>query len=87
MNATVRKLGNSGAVILPKPVLAHLGVEIGGSIELNDSEPGKITIMAGKRHPREGWEEDAKRIAALGLTDEEKEWLEAPLSDDRDWEW
>jgi len=30
--------------------------------------------------PRSGWEEASKRLAALGLSDEDRDWLEAPLN-------
>ena len=40
-----------------------------------------------KRKVREGWEEAAKRIGALGMTDEEREWLEMPSDFDSEWEW
>ena len=32
----------------------------------------------------QGWEEDAKRIAAAGLTEEEREWLDADLTSGTD---
>ncbi len=86
MPTSIRKIGNSQGVILPKPALAALGVSEGGAVEF-DYEPGRITIVPARSDPREGWAEDAKRIAAEGLTEEEREWLEAPLSDDSGWEW
>ena len=79
----IRKIGNSSGVILPKSALRALGVEEGGAVEFVH-ERGKITIVPAKRDPREGWEEDAKRIAAAGLTDEEREWLEADLTSETD---
>ncbi len=86
MASSIRKIGNSQGVILPKSALAALGVAEGESVEF-DYEPGRIIIVPARSDPREGWAEDAQRIAAEGLTDEEREWLEAPLSVDADWEW
>lgn len=83
MATAIRKIGNSAGVILPKPALAALGVQEGGAVEFV-YEPGKISIVPARRKVREGWEEDAKRIAAAGLTDEEREWLEADLTSDTD---
>ena len=86
MRSSVRKIGNSAGVILSKPVLAVLGAEIGDQVEVTTTDDGKVVITS-VRHPREGWEEDAKRIAAAGVSEEEREWLEAPLSDDDDIVW
>ncbi|MDP3404299.1 MAG: AbrB/MazE/SpoVT family DNA-binding domain-containing protein [Brevundimonas sp.] len=79
----IRKIGNSSGVILPKSALAALGVSEGGAVEFVH-EPGRITIVPAKRAVREGWAEDSRRIAAAGLTDEEREWLDADLTSDTD---
>lgn len=88
MRSSVRKIGNSAGMILPKPVLDGLGVEVGDPLEitLNGDE---VVVKASKRNVREGWEEAAKLIAAQGLSEEEVEWLEAPLTaeTDEDWTW
>lgn len=70
-------------MILPKPALVALGVAEGGAVEFV-YEPGKITIVPARKRVREGWEEDAKRIGAAGLTEEEREWLDADLTSDTD---
>ncbi|MEW6390592.1 MAG: AbrB/MazE/SpoVT family DNA-binding domain-containing protein [Pseudomonadota bacterium] len=88
MRSSVRKIGNSAGLILPRPVLDGLGVEVGDPLEitLNGDE---VIVKASKRKVREGWEEAAKKIAAHGLSEEEVEWLEAPLTaeTDEDWTW
>lgn len=86
MPTSIRKIGNSRGVILPKPALQALGVAEGGAVEFI-YEPGRISIVPAKADPREGWEEDAKRIAAAGLTEEEREWLEADLTDEPADDW
>ena len=86
MASSIRRIGNSRGVILPKPALAALGVAEGGAVEFV-YEPGKITILPAGEDPREGWEQDSRRLGALGLTAEDIEWLEAPLGDDSGWEW
>lgn len=83
MPTSIRKIGNSQGVILPKPALQALGVAEGGAVEFI-YETGKISIVPARPDPREGWEEDAKRIAAAGLTEEEREWLEADLTSETD---
>jgi hypothetical protein len=43
-----------------------------------------------ERKPREGWEEsfaEARRRGDLELTEEDLEWLNAPLTNDDWWEW
>ncbi len=86
MASSIRKIGNSSGVILPKPALAALGVQEGGAVEIV-YEPGKISILPARRTIREGWEEDAKRVAAAGLTQEDRDWLEADLTDDAEDAW
>lgn len=48
-------------------------------------EDGKI-ILRPEVAPRVGWEE-AFAAASTGLDDENREWLEADLTDARDWTW
>jgi antitoxin MazE len=90
MRSSVRKIGNSAGVILPEPFLANIGAEIGDAVDVTLKD-GRIVIVAvggaPKKHPRDGWEEEARAMTKAGLTDEEREWLEAPLSAEADAEW
>jgi antitoxin MazE len=88
MSSAIRKIGNSAGVILPKPVLETLGAKLGDRIEFV-AEDGRVFLSPVTTDPRSGWEEDSKRLGAIGLTDEDREWLEAPLTSetDKDWEW
>lgn len=83
MATAIRKIGNSAGVILPKPALAALGVAEGGSVEFV-YEPGKISIVPARKAVREGWAEDFAALAAEGLSDEDREWLEADLTSETD---
>lgn len=83
MPTSIRKIGNSQGVILPKPALQALGVAEGGAVEFI-YEPGRISIVPAKRKVREGWAEDFAALAAEGLTEEEREWLEADLTSETD---
>jgi antitoxin MazE len=56
-------MGNSQGVLIPKPILAQVGLE--GTADLQVRE-GVIEIRPVRRNPREGWAEDAKRLAAQG---------------------
>lgn len=86
IQSTLRKMGNSTGMILPKPILDQLGLASGAKVELR-VEDGEVIARPAKRKVREGWEEAAKRIGAEGLTDEEKDWLDMPSDFDAEWEW
>ena len=70
VHVSIRKIGNSHGVVIPKPVLAQLG--------LNDKVGAEMTIEGGAlvlRKPvvrkragaaRRGWAEAAKKIAEAG---------------------
>lgn len=62
MRASIKRMGNSAAVLLPKTVVAHLGVTIGDELDL-DMVEGKVTLARIERHPREGWADAAKGLA------------------------
>lgn len=72
---TLRKMGNSTGLILPKAMLDQLGLASGAKIDLR-VENGEVIARPVKRKVREGWEEAAREIGAAGLTEEEREWLE-----------
>jgi len=43
MNVTIRKIGNSEGIIIPKEMLESLGVKAGDAMDLR-SENGRLTI-------------------------------------------
>lgn len=86
LQTTLRKMGNSTGLILPKAILDQLGLASGAKIELH-IEDGKVIAEPVKRKVREGWEEAARAIGAAGLTEEEREWLNMPSDFDSEWEW
>jgi len=63
MEVAIRKMGNSQGVLIPKPILAQVGLEGTADLQVRD---GVIEIRAVRRNPREGWAEDARRIAGQG---------------------
>jgi antitoxin MazE len=85
MQTSLRKMGNSTGMILPKPILKALGVSTGTIVELR-VEKGEVIGRPLSLPEHESWAEDAARIGALPLTEEEQDWMDAP-SDDSDWEW
>ena len=63
MKVAVRKMGNSQGVLIPKPILAQVGLEGTADLRVRD---GVIEIRPVRRNPREGWAEDAQRLAEQG---------------------
>jgi antitoxin MazE len=63
MEVAIRKMGNSQGVLIPKPILAQLGLAGSADLQVRD---GVIEIRPIRRNPREGWADDAKRLAQLG---------------------
>jgi antitoxin MazE len=84
MQAAIRRMGNSAAILLPKPVLAHLHVSTGDMLDL-DLQEGRIVLSPAHRHPREGWAEAAKALAEAG--EGQSEWSEFENASDEEWTW
>ncbi|WP_250452871.1 AbrB/MazE/SpoVT family DNA-binding domain-containing protein [Caballeronia sp. ATUFL_M2_KS44] len=63
MKTTIRKIGNSQGVLIPKPFLAQLGLE--NEIEM-DVEGDAIVLRKPRKQVREGWAEASKAVAASG---------------------
>ena len=57
------RIGNSRGIRLPKPLIEEHGFT--DTVELHN-RPDGILIKSPTRHPREGWEEIAKAMAAAG---------------------
>ena len=66
MEVAIRKMGNSQGVVIPKPLLAQLGLQ--GTVDLQVRD-GVIEIRPSRRNPREGWEQDAQRLASVEADD------------------
>jgi antitoxin MazE len=84
MHTILRKIGNSSAVIIPKPFLAHLGAKVGDAIDLS-FEKDHIILSYAKAHPRAGWDEAAKAIA--GSNEDGLVWTEFNNTDDDTFKW
>lgn len=84
MRAAVRKMGNSSGVIIPKPILNELGVKAGDEIEMT-LEAGKVVLAPVQPHPRAGWAEASKALAASG--DDALIWPEFGNEGDEDLVW
>jgi antitoxin MazE len=82
MEVAIRKMGNSQGVLIPKPILAQVGLEGTADLQVRD---GVIEIRAVRRNPREGWADDARRIAEQG--DSELVWPEFGNDGDNELVW
>ncbi len=84
MRAAIRKLGNSSGVIIPKSMLAEIGIVAGDPVDLS-LEDGRIAIAPVRRGPREGWAEAFRVIAEAG--DDALVWPEFGNEEDDDLTW
>ena len=60
MEVAIRKMGNSQGILIPKPILAQMGLEGSADLQVRN---GVIEIRPLHRNPREGWADDARRLA------------------------
>jgi antitoxin MazE len=63
MKTSLHRIGNSQGVIIPKPLLAQVGLS--GEVEMS-VERDAIVLRRPARAPREGWAEDAKTLVEAG---------------------
>jgi antitoxin MazE len=86
MQTSLRKMGNSTGMIIPKAMLDELGLASGAKVDLRVVD-GEVVMRPAKRVVREGWEEAARAIGADGLSREELDWLEfdGPIEGESNW--
>jgi antitoxin MazE len=65
MHVNVRRIGNSQGVVIPKPVLAQLGLDAEAGAELT-FEGGALVLRRPTRRLRAGWAEASRMIAEAG---------------------
>jgi antitoxin MazE len=82
MEVTIRKMGNSQGVLIPKPILAQVGLEGRADLRVRD---GVIEIRPLRANPREGWSDDARRIASEA--GDALVWPEFANEDDAELKW
>lgn len=87
MTVKLIQIGNSRGIRIPKTMLRQAGLEGEANLEVR----GRRIIIEPAEKPRAGWDQAfAKAVAKHGaaLTEEDKQWLEAPNNfDDEDWTW
>lgn len=84
MRSSLRKMGNSSAIIVPKLFLAEIGAEAGDDVDMH-VEAGRIVISRLSAHPRSAWAQDAKALASAD--DDALAWPEFGNADDAALTW
>ncbi len=80
------RIGNSQGVRIPKALIQQAGLEE-AELEFLLVEEG-LLIKPVRSRPRQDWEKRIREVMQqYGSEEMDNEWLEAPLSDDSDWEW
>lgn len=82
MRAAIRKMGNSQGVIIPKPVLAQVGLV---DEALMTVEHGALVLRPAPPSRREGWAEASCRLAEQN--DDTLVWPEFANADDQHLKW
>jgi antitoxin MazE len=82
MHVTIRPFGNSRGVIIPKPLLAQVGLQDEAEIEVQD---GALVLRPMKKPVRQGWAQAAQAIAKA--QDDEQVLGDQPLADEEEWQW
>ena len=82
MTIRLIQIGNSKGIRISNALIKQY--ELSEEVELSLERDG-IKIAQKRNTLRDGWSKDAEKVAKL--TQEDKEWLEAPLTSDEDWTW
>lgn len=82
MKTAIRRMGNSQGVIIPKPVLAQVGLEDEAEMVV---EKDCIVLRRPQNKARAGWAEASRKIAAQG--DDELVWPAFANEGDADLQW
>lgn len=64
MHVTIRRIGNSHGVVIPKPLLAQVGLDCGAA-EMT-VESGALVLRKPAKPVRAGWAAAAQKIAERG---------------------
>jgi antitoxin MazE len=65
MHVSIRQIGNSQGVVIPKPVLTQLGLNAEAGAEMT-IESGALVLRRPASPVRTGWAEAARKIAEAG---------------------
>jgi len=74
IDVTIRPVGNSRGIIIPKQVLDDL--HFGDKAVLEVDEATQTLLLKKPDYPRKGWAEALAAHPPEALTEEERDWLE-----------
>ena len=82
---TLIKIGNSHGVRIPKAIIEQAQLK-DKKLVFKISDDG--LLIQPVQEPRQGWKKEFDKILkAKGAEPIDQEWLDAPLTDNEDWEW
>lgn len=82
---TLIRIGNSQGIRIPKAIIEQARLE-NKQLELKVTDDGLLIHPVKKN--RAGWKELFDQVKkSQEASEADHEWLDAPLSDDADWEW
>lgn len=84
MKTTIRRMGNSQGVLIPKVVLAQLGLENGAEVEMQ-IENDTLILRRPRKIARDGWAQASQALAKSG--DDVLVMGEFPNADDAKFTW
>jgi len=82
MKIAIRKMGNSQGIIIPKPVLAQVGLKTEAEMVV---VKGVIMLRKPMTKAREGWAEASRSLASAG--DDALVWPEFGNESDKELRW
>ncbi|NPT60394.1 AbrB/MazE/SpoVT family DNA-binding domain-containing protein [Paraburkholderia elongata] len=82
MKTTIRRMGNSHGVLIPKPILTQLGLEDEVDMQV---EGNALVIRRPQKKARAGWADASRSLAAS--KDDVLVMGEFPNADDAGFEW
>ncbi len=82
MKTTIRRMGNSHGVLIPKPILTQLGLEDEVDMRV---EGDALVLRRPQKKAREGWAEASRSLASSG--DDRLVMGEFPNADDAGFVW
>jgi antitoxin MazE len=80
------QIGNSRGIRIPKALIQQAGLEE-AELEFSLVDEG-LLIKPVRYRVRQNWEKEIREaVQKYGSDEVDSEWLDAPLTDDDEWEW
>ena len=82
---TLIRIGNSQGIRIPKTIIEHARLN-NKELEFKIIDNG--LLIQPVNNPRQGWKKQFEKAQLINDTNEiDREWLDAPLVEDGEWEW